>query len=766
MVYLRQKPLHALMFAACSLYAANAQADVLSSITIPDLVEPADTYDTTAPTIINMTVKTVIGEGVCAPDEYAGCTLNDVLNDIDSSDDFKPEIKVQFSADDYPQDDLVSNAEFRQRGATSRFAPQKSFRVKLDKDIPLWRGERRMQLIKSFNDFSRVRNKLSYDLFVDVPNFPTMRTQFVDLTVEDQGIASGYGLYTNVEYFGKEYLERRGWDDDSGVYKSELFYFRDDPAFALDEEGEPLDEDAFEKLMEIKRGDDHTKFVEMLQALNNPALDFETEVFDKYFNKDNYLTWLAVNVLLANDDTGFHNYYLYNPKDTEKFYLVPWDYDLSLGATYDTGFTTREESPRWTQSHANWWGIELHQQFLKQPGNLALLQEAVLELKDKYFTQAKLQEKADSYYNIVFPLISSSPDIDTLYTGGTDPEKVAGYNRIFSNLSSQVEGNYERFLENIGDPMPFVLNDPDINDDASISFSWKPSVSLLGQTIEYDLEISTSPKFESGTVQQTIRKISDTQYTLPWTYATGDYFYRITARDVAAPETSWQIGYNPVQVEGEGERYGVVAFTAVQSTVSDGVSNPVDSGAITINGESNDWQNVVPYATDPNDLSNSYTEVIDWYDAAIAHDSSDVFLLYRNRAYVNKSGGEGRSLPWGWQTFMDTDNNPDTGYKVSDSFGADFIMEGTQLREYTGEGFSWSWQSLTRAESRYKDYTAELSFPRNLIGNPSSMRVIYRGDNKAFGGNTLDMYPDGAFDPSAATRYFSYNFGSSANVAE
>ena len=65
-------------------------------------------------------------------------------------DDFKPEIRVHMTADDYPDDGLVSNAEMRQRGATSRGAPQKSFRVKLDKEVDLWRGERRLQLIKSF----------------------------------------------------------------------------------------------------------------------------------------------------------------------------------------------------------------------------------------------------------------------------------------------------------------------------------------------------------------------------------------------------------------------------------------------------------------------------------------------------------------------------------------------------------------------------------------------------------------------------------------
>ena len=192
-------PFRMALLTACFLPATHLSADVLSSVTTPHLVEPVGIYDSSAPTLLNMRVKTVIGTGACVAGTYDGCTLNDVLNDIDGSDDFKPEIKVHMTADDFPDDGLVSNAELRQRGATSRGAPQKSFRVKLDSSDDLWRGERRIQLVKSFGDFSRIRNKLSYDLFADIPNLPSMQTQFVNFKVEDQGNVEDYGLYTHVE---------------------------------------------------------------------------------------------------------------------------------------------------------------------------------------------------------------------------------------------------------------------------------------------------------------------------------------------------------------------------------------------------------------------------------------------------------------------------------------------------------------------------------------------------------------------------------------
>ena len=197
-------------------------ADVISPNVAPAIQEPAGIY--VIPSLINMQAKTVISAGLCDVQNDVGCTLNDILNDIDGSDDFKPEIRVQFSADDYPADGLPSNASMRIRGTASRHAPQKSFRIKLDKDLPLWQGHRKIQLVKSFYELSRIRNKLSFDLFKNIPHLPSIRTQFVKLNINDQGASKGYGLFTQIEHVGKEYLTRRGWNKDSGVYKPEHFY--------------------------------------------------------------------------------------------------------------------------------------------------------------------------------------------------------------------------------------------------------------------------------------------------------------------------------------------------------------------------------------------------------------------------------------------------------------------------------------------------------------------------------------------------------------
>ena len=183
---------------------APVYADIFKQSPPADLVEPVGIYQLNDPDVVLMTVKTLTNAGSCqSSDDYKHCTLQDVLTDLDPDDNFKPEIKVLLTTNDLAPDGEASNAKLRIRGHASRSAPQKSFRIKLKSKKNLWRGERRIQLIKSVYDFARIRNALSYELLTSIPALPSLRTQFVNLYLDDNGTSSDYGLYTHVEHLGK-----------------------------------------------------------------------------------------------------------------------------------------------------------------------------------------------------------------------------------------------------------------------------------------------------------------------------------------------------------------------------------------------------------------------------------------------------------------------------------------------------------------------------------------------------------------------------------
>ena len=574
-------------------------ADIIPELTLADSIKvPSNFYSTSAPSILKMSVKTVIEAGNnCIVGDYKACTFQDVLNDTNSDDDFKPEVKVIFSADDFTSTASSANAKIRQRGGHTRFLPLKSFRIKLDSKKELWRNQRRIQLVKSFDDATKIRNKLSYDLFSEIPHLPSMRTQFVQLNLQNAAspapntgpnTSPNMGLFTHIEHGGKEYIKSRGWKKDSRLYKAEHFTFSQQSDLALDANGKPLDKKKFEVILEIKSGKNHQKLNQMLAAVNDSSLDFKKDIFDKYFDQNNYLTWLAVNILVNNADTSNHNFYLYNPKGTDKFYFIPWDYDYAWGAHLDgTGGLTPNDMPPWWYSYAYRWDDNLHKQFLQQDGNRTLLRQAVTEIKNKYLTREKIKAKIDLYRSITEPLVTAKPD-DFYDIYEDDAQKVKNYNAVLNKLIDNVELNYSRFISSFDNPMPFYAYNPEITANATqtqtktVRFDWDDSISIQGNTVSYDLvlyksksEVIPEPDpgapthvIVPGNVVEVKTDIEDSDFLLNWVHPAGTYFYKVIARDSTKPKLLWQVPYDEAVKDVNGfPIHGVVKFEVTKSGV-------------------------------------------------------------------------------------------------------------------------------------------------------------------------------------------------------
>lgn len=189
------------------------------------------------------------------------------------------------------------------------------------------------------------------------------------------------------------------------------------------------------------------------------------------------------------------------------------------------------------------------------------------------------------------------------------------------------------------------------------------------------------------------------------------------------------------------------------------ISNEL-STPIALDGNASDWANVTRFNSDPDDISGA-NETINWRSAAIAHDTQYVHVLYDSYNDIDASTATGSYLPWGWQVYLDTDKNSSTGFRVG-NIGADFIIEGQAIHRYAGLGTNWNWENIGVAERQYAGKVAELRFPRSLIGNPDSLRLVIRGFNNAVGGTLIDYYPDGQNDQSSSEQFFKYEFSNGA----
>ena len=462
------------------------------------------------------------------------CTLDDINHDLDPFDDYEPILGVQFSTQDYS--DNVENATFKIKGDYSRKAEQKSYSIKLNSKTDLFYSQRKFPLAKSQDDQSRIKNKLCFDILREIPDITSLKTQFVHLFINNDD----YGLFTHVEAYREEFLLNRGWNKDDNLYNATGMFF-DTWALentAVNAAGEPIDEAKFEEILEIKNGNDHRALQEMLRAVNSD-LDIDT-VIEKYFNRKNYLTWLAINLVISNKDTTYHNFYLYNPINSKTFYFMPWDYDGAWASSKHLG--------KYEYGISVWWESELTKKFLSVKKNRDDLYALADEMREKYFTDNNLRQKIDSYESSVRPFQSRYPD--------DEYNSDSSWLHASDALISQMPVNIALYKDVIGDPMPFKEYAEYNSSSQTLHLYWDESVDLENDPIVYDVNISDSYDFNSTLLS--LQNVSDRNYTVSIDLPAGTYYVKVISKE-ANNSAHWQEAFNRLELP-DITIYGVVSF--------------------------------------------------------------------------------------------------------------------------------------------------------------------------------------------------------------
>ena len=489
------------------------------------------------------------------PPSYPGgrVTLDTVNLDENGDDGCEPEIKVKVTSSDGAI--AGADAKMRIRGSSTRGADLKSYRIKLDKSATPWHQESTLQLNKHPWDLSRVRNKLAFDLMRLVPYHESLRTQFAQITYDDgSGSPQDMGLFTHVEKMGDAYLARRGWVAGSNVYKAENFSFNSgSDNFGNLKAKLVTDEDVanFEKVLSLESDSgDHHAIIDATKALGDESVPF-ARTFDRYFNRNNYLAWLATVILLGNEDTRTQNFGLYQPLGTEKFYFLPWDYDGALGSFDQPGADYVDTVT--ATGVGNWWGVPLHRRFLSDRKNLGDLRAAVIEIRTKYLTDANAGKLLDSYRPVVEPFIQREPDGSYL---ATSPQGVGSaaqqWDTEYRRLQTVIEKNYQLFLQSLERPMPFWLGVS--ADGSSLRWDWPAPFHPQGRSMSYTVQLAqvAADAFDTaGTVVKEVAGVGQPVLSLQTLGAgvpAGDYLVRVKAID---PLGNWMYSFDSYAVGGK-----------------------------------------------------------------------------------------------------------------------------------------------------------------------------------------------------------------------
>ena len=446
--------------------------------------------------------------------------------------------------------EFAPNSIVQIRGQSSSRSAQKSYKIAIKSNEGFWRGQTNLAINKHVYDTVRFRNKLSFDLLKTIPGAFSTRTQFVHLYVKDltennkNAKFVDYGLYTQAEQLNKKYLQARGLDENGQLYKAIQFNFErhpdeikliDDPEYNFDK---------FESIIETKGSDNHSKMITMLDELNDYSIPIE-EVFEKYFDQENYFTWLAFHLISGNKDTASQNFFLYSPQNGNKWYFMSWDNDSAWRHEQNSVFKD-DKGYNFTYGVTNYWGSVLHKRVLTSPEYRNKLDDKINEILP-LLSEKIIREKVAKYDPIVKPYLFSMPDL--MYTTNT----VSEYEQILEMLPKEAALNHESYKVSLRKPMPFRIYDPEISGE-EIVFKWEEAIDLNGEALKYTFELSGDYNFANPVFAAT--DLYSSNVSCPVLPA-GQYFQRVTVvNESGETQTAMEI-YRAVN---DLKYYGVKCF--------------------------------------------------------------------------------------------------------------------------------------------------------------------------------------------------------------
>ena len=458
--------------------------------------------------------------------------------------------------DSFGYDDAEPNVTVQVRGQTSSRQRQKNYKIRIKKGSGSFRGQRTLNLNKHMGEAFRFANKLSYDLLNTIPQLVGGRTQFVhlyvrDLTAEAPGDYVDYGLYTMVEQVNRTFLKNHLLDENGQLYKVTFYEWDEYEAVMMDQDDPEFDRAAFERYLEIKGNEDHTKLQQATADVKN-YLKPISQTVEEYFDAENICYWMAFNILIGNYDSSARNLFLYSPMNSEKFYMIPWDLDASFRRDF-LDMKEHHEGESWERGMQLFLGVSLVNRMMREPAYRDMLTNAVTDLYNNYLTPKLVQARADALSSVTKQFLFgeySAADYD-----GSPIRDEATYDELLSKVGSQVERNYQYYLDSLDNPWPFYVDLPEPDEDNNeLILSWGVSYDIHDEPVTYEFILATDYLFENVIDRQEGLSVP-TATTTP--LPAGTYFLRVRATNASGRSTDC-FDYYSTHVTGKA--YGCYCF--------------------------------------------------------------------------------------------------------------------------------------------------------------------------------------------------------------
>jgi hypothetical protein len=315
------------------------------------------------------------------------------------------------------------------------------------------------------------------------------------------------GLYLTIENIDEYFLEANGLDPQGNLYKATVT----DACLSV---YDPADSVWEKKTNEDSGIDDLLSFIDGINSVP------ESEYFsfaNEHLDYDKMVNMVALNMLVANGSTYYHNYFMYHDsRFSNKWTMLPWDMDKSLGCRYPYDFSYQRSAPSKRSDNP------FHKRAVANETISEDIRTRINEFSETIFETEYVLGIIDSLQTVLeSSIIEDTTDkIDAIsdWHNELNIRRNFARNRI-ANLNHQFD-TYPRpfYIE----PTPeVVLETP--------TLVWHPSRDPNNDPLTYTLTYGPTHFFDSGLT--VVSGITDTTYTFPDELPPGTYYWKITATD-------------------------------------------------------------------------------------------------------------------------------------------------------------------------------------------------------------------------------------------
>jgi len=399
--------------------------------------------------------------------------------------------------------DTIKKAKLRVRGDTSREEPKKSIKVKLSDPFP-GDNTKVFNFNAEYTDKSYIRQFLSSLIMRDA-GIKCFTSSYAKLYVNNKF----YGLYLMVENIDNKFLKEHNLSEKGNLYKAK----KDGACLSLFDNVDVVWEKKTNKDL------DKNDLIYLINQINSVSDKDFTAFVRNTFVYDKLIKLVALNMLLANGSTYYHNYYLYHDTyGTGKWEIFPWDMDKTL-------------------SYYNWKPYIYHQTSSDWESNNVLIERMLLDKEIFADIKSMIKELSEKYVNYSY-MESTITNLETTLAESVEKDKtdkikdLKTWKNTINNERDFFKNNSKLLLDQINKmPLSFKLNKTYDIIVENPFFSWSQSISPKGKEINYDFYLSKDFLFKDSLKTIIVKNLKDTCYTYTNKLSEGKYFWKVVAND-------------------------------------------------------------------------------------------------------------------------------------------------------------------------------------------------------------------------------------------